>query len=112
MLLALDFYLDRSKEIVLVTRGSTGAEPFLDVLRQTFAPNKVVIVVREGEDLKRQSTVVPLVAGKVARGGQPTAYVCEQGVCKLPTTDPQEFARQLIEPAMDSIESSVESGEH
>jgi uncharacterized protein YyaL (SSP411 family) len=38
---------------------------------------------------------VPLVKGKQAQGGAVTAYVCEQQVCELPTTDVAVFARQL-----------------
>ena len=38
---------------------------------------------------------MPLLEGKVAQGGRPTAYVCERGVCDLPTRDPDVFARQL-----------------
>ena len=36
-----------------------------------------------------------MVADKVARGGRPTAYVCEQRLCDLPTADPDVFARQI-----------------
>ena len=32
---------------------------------------------------------------RIARNGQATAYVCEKNVCKLPTSDPEVFARQL-----------------
>jgi hypothetical protein len=38
---------------------------------------------------------VPITAEKIAQDGKPTAYVCERRVCKLPTTDPETFARQL-----------------
>jgi uncharacterized protein YyaL (SSP411 family) len=38
---------------------------------------------------------VPFFAGKVATGGRATAYVCEQGVCDLPTDDPDTLHRQL-----------------
>ena len=75
--------------------GPGQAEPFLSVLRRTFAPHKVVVVAREGSDQERQSRLVPLLAGKVARRGKTTAYVCEGGTCKLPTSDVQEFERQI-----------------
>ena len=49
----------------------------------------------EGPDLEEQARVVPLLADKYARGGQATAYVCENRVCDLPTTDPGQFAEQI-----------------
>ncbi len=98
MLLAVDFRLDVAKEIVIVTPDSRAqAEPFLAVLRKTFVPNRVLAVVAAGEPLKELAALVPLVEGKTARGGKPTAYVCERQVCELPTTDPSRFAAQLAE---------------
>ena len=96
LLPALDFYLDTPKEIVIVTRdGRDQAEPLLARLRQTFVPNRILTVVRQGDELEAHSKTVPLVARKVARKGQATAYVCERRVCELPTTDPDVFATQL-----------------
>jgi hypothetical protein len=101
MLLAADFHLDTPKELVIVTPHSrTDAEALLARLRSTFVPNRVLTVVAEGSDLAAQSQLVPLLQGKVTRNGQATAYVCEQRVCKLPTSDPEVFARQIqkVEP--------------
>ncbi len=90
---ALDYHLDTPKEIVIVTANSREeAAPFLAELRRRFVPNRILAVVRE-ED--RLATLVPLVEGKVALGGQATGYVCENRVCDLPTTDPAIFARQI-----------------
>jgi uncharacterized protein YyaL (SSP411 family) len=95
MLLALDFRTDTPKEIILVTpEKESEAEPFLDRLRASFLPNHVVAVVT-GETQKEHAALVPLVKGKVARGGKATAYVCERQVCDLPTSDPAVFAKQI-----------------
>ena len=99
MLVALDFHLDMPKEIVIVTAGPREqAEPLLARLRRAFVPNRIVVVVREGD--QAQAALIPLVEGKTARDGMPTAYVCQQGICKLPTTDPDVFAEQIgvVEP--------------
>ena len=38
---------------------------------------------------------LPLLAGKQAINGKPTAYVCRNYACQRPTTDPRELGRQL-----------------
>ncbi len=96
MLLALDFYHDSPKEIVIVAADRREqAKPFLDVLRAHFVPNSVLAVAVDGDDSRAQARLVPLLAGKVARGGQATAYVCQRGICKLPTNDAAVFEEQL-----------------
>ena len=96
MLLAVDFQLDTPKEIVLVvSAGRDDAAPFLAELRARFLPNRILTIVAEGEDLERHARVVPLLDGKTARDGRATAYVCENRICDLPTTDPAVFATQI-----------------
>jgi uncharacterized protein YyaL (SSP411 family) len=41
------------------------------------------------------SASFPALQGKKARGGRPTAYVCEEGRCELPTSDGSTLRRQL-----------------
>ena len=96
MMLALDFFLDTPKEIVIVTPTSrTQAEPFWAKLRGTFLPNRILSVVPQGEPLEQQTALIPLLEGKRAIKGKTTAYVCEQRVCELPTSDPVVFAEQI-----------------
>jgi uncharacterized protein YyaL (SSP411 family) len=96
MLLAVDFYLDAPKEVVIVAPASRAdAEILLAQLRSTFLPNRIVAVAGQGEDLNTQAKLVPLLENKIAQKGKSTAYVCESGVCELPTTSPDVFARQL-----------------
>jgi uncharacterized protein YyaL (SSP411 family) len=96
MLPAVDFQLDTPKEIIIVTPpGHDGAGPLLAELRRAFVPNRVLVVVSEGEHLAALARIVPLVEGKLARDGKATAYVCERRVCELPTSDPAIFAKQI-----------------
>ena len=96
MLLAVDFYLDTPKEVVIVAPASRAdAEVLLAQLRSTFLPNRIVAVVAQGEDVNTQAKLVPLLENKIAQKGKPTAYVCQRGVCELPTTAPDVFGRQL-----------------
>jgi uncharacterized protein YyaL (SSP411 family) len=95
LMIAVDFALDTSKEVLLVRPEGGDAAPLLDVLRRRYVPNRIVSVVSEGEQLDANAAVVPLLRHKKARGGQVTAYVCENRVCKFPTVDPAVFAQQL-----------------
>ena len=97
MLLALDFLVDTPKQIVIVApRGDRpAAQGLLDKFREVFLPNRMLAIVCEGEELDRASELVPVLKGKKANGDLAIAYVCENRSCSLPTSDPEEFARQL-----------------
>ncbi|MFC1567242.1 thioredoxin domain-containing protein [Thermodesulfobacteriota bacterium] len=99
MLLALDFYLDRPKEIVIVAPEGRQdeVEPFLAEFRKQFLPNRILVAAVEGEDIKSHARLIPVAGGKSAIEGKATAYVCEKGVCKLPAKDSKMFAQQLKE---------------
>ncbi len=103
LLLAVDFRTDRSTEVVIVVPGCAPAasvEALLAPLRSAFAPNRVLLRATEGDGIAALASLTPVVEGKAARDGLPTAYVCEQGACKWPTTDPAQLAEQVgvIEP--------------
>ena len=99
MLLALDFHLDRAKQILIVAPESRAeAEPFLTELRRRFVPNRILGIVAESE-LSKHVENVPLLKDKRAIRGKITAYVCEQRICELPTSDPAVFAAQIARVA-------------
>ena len=96
MLLALDYHLDTAKEVIIVVPEERAeAAPFLDRFSATFLPNRILAVAVEGDDLDEQAAVVPLIAAKYAIDGRATAYVCENRVCDLPTTDVEVFTQQI-----------------
>jgi uncharacterized protein YyaL (SSP411 family) len=97
LLSALDYYLDAPREIVIVhpAQKREAAKALVDVARRAFVPNRVFVIAGEGVDLEEKATRVPLLEGKVARGGKATAYVCERGVCELPTSNPRVLAKQI-----------------
>jgi hypothetical protein len=95
LLVGLEYAAARPREIVLVAATSRDElEPFLAALRERWEPHKVVVAGTEVE-LEASAEMVPFLEGKVAQDGRPTAYVCQQGVCQLPATDPQVFVEQL-----------------
>ena len=96
MLLALDFQLDTPKQVVIVTPNNRAeAAPLLKEFRKTLLPNRILTVVTQGNELTQHTELIPLLDQKRAIKGQATAYVCENRVCELPTSDPAVFALQL-----------------
>jgi uncharacterized protein len=84
---ALDFFLDKPKEIAIVGElDKPDTQALLRVVFERFLPNKVVA----GGDAD-----IPLLEGRSTRNGHATAYVCEQYVCQAPTSDPGELERLL-----------------
>ncbi|MES1204424.1 MAG: thioredoxin domain-containing protein [Pseudomonadota bacterium] len=100
MLLALDWATDSVKQIVVVVPEGRGAlapaaRPLLDVLIHSFVPNVVLVVATEADLTGELGNRVPWARDKKLRAGRATAYVCQWGTCKLPTTDPAQLAAQL-----------------
>lgn len=96
MLLAVDYYLDRPKEIILVRPDDppeTGT-PLLDAFRRMFVPNRVLVSALESE-IPDLAAILPPAAGKTLLNGRAAAYVCEQGACGLPVDNPKDFERAL-----------------
>ena len=51
----------------------------------------------------------PALEGKRAAAGQATAWVCEFGVCRAPTSDPAELAAWMLE---DGLAATLQLQEH
>jgi len=95
MLAAVDFYWSRPKEIVLLaTMNDADLAALRKAVWQTYVPNRVVVgaVASQFADAARK---IPLLADRKPINGRATAYVCENSVCKQPTTDPRELSKQL-----------------
>ena len=95
MLVALDYYLDTPKEIVLVSPSEDAKlSPLVAALAGVFVPNRVMVSVHVGARAKAIGERVPLAVGKPPLDDAPTAYLCENHVCKKPTNDGAELAKQ------------------
>jgi len=96
MLLALDFYLSKRVEIVLITPpDKSGLDEMLAPVRATFFPNRVLVAAAESEQLESHAELNPLLKDRIARDGRTTVYLCQNYVCGFPTADPATFAEQL-----------------
>ena len=96
LLLAISFRHAKPKQI-LVVKGGDDAGPLLRTLRRTFVPNRILAVAAEA-DLAQAQQAIPLFEDKRAIGGRTTVYVCEERVCRLPTSDPEQLRGLLEEP--------------
>ena len=95
LLSALDFHLSTPVEIAFVgTPGEAETEALLRVAARTYLPNAVTALRRPEEEGEAEE-LVPLLRGRTARGGRPTAYVCERLACQQPVNEPAELAEQL-----------------
>jgi len=107
LLLAVQRRHAGSAELVLVAPSERAdLQPFLRAIAAVYLPGHVVVTAVEGADLERQERAVPLLKGKLAMGGQPTAYLCFGGSCQEPTTDPARFV-ELLEQAAERAHSAT-----
>ncbi len=93
---AFDFHLGPVAEVALLWPGGSDSGALRPLLREVFGrylPNRVV--AGAPVDGTSAGAELPLLAGKTAVNGRPTAYLCERYACQAPTTDPAELARQL-----------------
>ena len=93
---ALDFCLSTPKEIAIV--GDLSSEPAQALLRTIYSlymPNKVVV---QTDGSSTPPAEIPLLANRPLRGGQPTAYVCSNFVCREPVTTADALLAQLKAP--------------
>ena len=92
-LCALDFYLRKPKEVVLIGKPEdpkTGE--LLAVINAIYTPNMTLQLVAPDQPLEKIS---PLLAGKTQIDGNATAYLCHNYTCSAPVTDPAELKSLL-----------------
>ncbi len=94
MLRALRWRLSKPKQILFVARTRAEAKQFASAIRSSYAPQRIIAIAAE-DDIAMLSETIPLFEDKLAIRGRPTAYVCEERVCKLPAFDAEALVRQL-----------------
>ena len=93
-LCALDFYLSPPREVVITGEPADERTRALhSEIHRHYLPNRVVLGLGGGGEFAE----LPLAVGRYEEDKPPTAYVCEQYMCRLPTSDHVELARQLAE---------------
>lgn len=86
MLCALDFYLQRPKEIVLLgEKTAPETKEMLARIHDLFLPNKTLACFDASEQTDRK--LPSQVAGRTQVEGKLTVYVCHNFTCSLPVTE-------------------------
>jgi len=95
-LAALDFSLAKPKQIIIAGKyDSPDTTALLREVHAHFIRNKVLILADGGEGQRELSLRIPSLEGMRMIDGKPTAYVCENYACQLPTNDPAILGRLL-----------------
>ena len=90
----LDFYLSPQKEIVIITPDQpTAADEMLRRLATTYHTNTIIISAPESD---AATSPWPVFQSRPAIDNKPTAYVCQNYTCQLPTTNPSAMLSQLL----------------
>lgn len=97
LLLGLDFALGPSFEIVVVgDSDSHETTSMIDELRKHYLPNKVVLF-KSTKNEEEISKIAEILKEYKMIENKPTAFVCQEFVCKKPTTDINTMLDQLGE---------------
>ena len=93
-LCALDAYLSESKEAVIATDDVAGSPlPMLRRLASVYLPSAIVVAKSDADD---RASEWPVFLGRTPINGQPTAYVCRNYACQLPTNDPDTMMADFL----------------
>jgi uncharacterized protein YyaL (SSP411 family) len=94
MLCALDLYLRKPKEIVVIgNRDDTNVAELVNRIHSVYLPNKTLQLAGPDQSLEKIS---PLLQGKTQLDGKPTVYVCHNFTCSAPVTNWEEL-KPLLE---------------
>ena len=90
---ALDFALAQVVEIAVVGEpGAPDTGRLLAPARSGYRPNQVVAVAADPK-----ASAIPLLGGRFALRGRPTAFVCRQFACRQPVDEPEALAVLLAD---------------
>jgi hypothetical protein len=96
MLVALDFSLNRPRQIVVAGKpDALETKALLAEVHRFFLPNKILLLADGAEGQKYLSEKNEAIHAMSIVDGKSAAYVCENFTCKAPVTDPAELRKLL-----------------
>jgi len=100
MLVALSWARLKPKQIVIAGKADEAAtSAMLREVHRHFLPHRILILADAGGGQRFFAERVEFMKDVGKIDNKPTAYVCENFVCQLPTTDVKKLAELLIRPS-------------
>jgi len=97
MLAALEFHLATPKQILIAGQAdSPDTRALLREVHRRFLPNKVLLLADGSAGQAVLASHMAFIRGVEPIGGKATAYVCENSVCQLPTSEVSMLAEILL----------------
>ena len=97
---ALDFYLDRPKEIVVVgEKASPQTRKILKQIHSLYLPNKTLVITdphQPGPGKLPSQVAEKIAAEKTQKTDAPTVYVCHDFTCSMPVTEWESLEKLLM----------------
>jgi len=92
MLMAIDFYISKPKELVVVFKNEKDLfnNQITKKIGMIYNPNLVISLIHEGDNK------LSIHENKTTINGKTTFYLCQNGSCRLPTIDLEKLVK-LIE---------------
>lgn len=91
---ALDFALSTASEIAIVGEvNAVDTQALLNTVNTRYLPNSVLACGRPDDE--EAVRAVPLLEDRMMRGGEATAYVCQNFVCQAPVTTVEGLEQAL-----------------
>jgi uncharacterized protein len=98
LLSAAFFSLSHAKQIVIASTGDSPArQSMLHEIHIDFLPNKIILSADSAAGQRFLAQRIAFIKDVTPIDNKPTAYVCENYLCKLPTNDLAEL-RKLLHP--------------
>jgi uncharacterized protein YyaL (SSP411 family) len=102
MLVTLDFYLSKPRQIVIA--GAAGADDTKKLIAEVhrhFLPNKILLLADGDEGQKYLGAKLAAIREMKPAHGKAAAFVCENFVCQAPVTEAKQLARLLSAGVME-----------
>ncbi|MCH8046409.1 MAG: thioredoxin domain-containing protein [Planctomycetes bacterium] len=97
-LAAVDFNLSKPKQIIIAGKSDDPhTKEILKEINSRYIPNKIILLADGGKGQKTLESYIPFIGTIKELNGKSTAYICENYVCQLPTTEISVIANLLNE---------------